>query len=527
VVGGPRPGGLPLARLLDARRVTDLLGALAAVAPGARIILRDEAGSAIAWAPSGASEVAGTRQEDGDRLAVRHLGTTVGTLETRGLPPAVGEAAVAALEAIVAEASSRRAVALEALASYRELNLLYRVAASLSASLDPAVVADDLLWETSRALRADVAAIVPSPDVQLSVADRGEPANVATALRAGGPAVERAIATGQPGPIDDPVAGGSVMVTPVPGRQSVLGAMVLGRSGDGAAFGPSDQRLAAALADQGGVAIERALMARRDAERARLDHELALGRQIQRSLLPLAPPTPVGWEIAAAYEAAQEVGGDFYDVFPLRGRRQTLGWLIADVTGKGIGAALLMAFTRPLLRAIVDRYRAPGLALEAANRVLVEERRPSLFITVFLAVVNTRTGELRYASAGHEPPYLVPGDGSRVRRLAGSGRMLGAFGDLRVVEKVVTVRPGDLVLAYTDGATDCQAPDGRRFGDRRLLDIVREAAPEGATAVIEQVMEAARRFGRGAPPADDLTLLALRRERRTRPGTGTTHGRGG
>ena len=202
----------------------------------------------------------------------------------------------------------------------------------------------------------------------------------------------------------------------------------------------------------------------------RLEAELALGRRIQRSLIPLVPPTIPGYEVASHYEAAREVGGDFFDVFRIRGRAGRAAICIADVTGKGIAAALLMAFTRPLLHAAVDHAGTPAAALEQTNRILVEERRSALFITGLCATLELRRGIVRLANAGHEPPLLVPADGGPISWLEGGGPLLGAFARLDLVEQVVPLAPGDLIVFYTDGVTDAQAPSGLRFGDRRLIE---------------------------------------------------------
>jgi Stage II sporulation protein E (SpoIIE) len=259
--------------------------------------------------------------------------------------------------------------------------------------------------------------------------------------------------------------------------------------------------------------------ARSDAATAaalRLDAELALGRRIQRSLIPLVPPTIPGYEVAGHYEAAREVGGDFFDVFSVRGRAGRVAICIADVTGKGVAAALLMAFTRPLLRAAVDHVGTPAAALEQVNRILVDERRSSLFITGLCATVELRRGIVRIANAGHEPPLLVPADGGPISWLEGNGPLLGAFARLDLVERVVRLAPGDLILFYTDGVTDAQAPSGLRFGDHRLAEALESARGATASDTVKAVCDAYHRFQAEQPNADDVAIVALRRAPRRR-----------
>ena len=184
------------------------------------------------------------------------------------------------------------------------------------------------------------------------------------------------------------------------------------------------------------AALELAITGARDhATQARTAHELTIGRQIQRSLLPGRFPEVPGWRFAADYEPAREVGGDLYDVFKLRGDRDNASsrddvvvLLIADVTGKGVPAALLMADTKALLHAAADNATGPGDALTRVNRILALERRSSLFVTASLAQVDVHTGNVRIANAGHEAPLVIRTDG-RVETLDASGSILGMFGD--------------------------------------------------------------------------------------------------
>ncbi|MFL5749221.1 MAG: PP2C family protein-serine/threonine phosphatase, partial [Chloroflexota bacterium] len=231
------------------------------------------------------------------------------------------------------------------------------------------------------------------------------------------------------------------------------------------------------------------------------------------------------------YEAAREVGGDFFDVFPLRDRAGRAGVVIADVTGKGIAAALLMAFTRPLIRSAIDQARDPLVALERTNRILVEERRSALFITALAAVLDLRTHALRLANAGHEPPLVVPADGRPVRWLTGSGPLLGAFATLGLVVCELSLAPGDLVLLYTDGVTDTRAADGDRFGDDRLVAAVEGARGGSAQELLDAIVGAIRLFQGEEPAADDVTIVALRRSpsgaSRARPTSASPGARGG
>ncbi len=242
-----------------------------------------------------------------------------------------------------------------------------------------------------------------------------------------------------------------------------------------------------------------------------IDNELAHGRLLQRSFVSLVAPDVPGYEVASYYEAAREVGGDFFDLFRLRRRGHPLSVVIADVTGKGIAAALLMAFSRPLLHAAIDQTTGPAAALERTNRILVEERRSSLFITALCARMDLPSGRLAVANAGHEPPLVARADGSPIECLLGSGPLIGAFATIAIPEVATDLAPGDLVLFYTDGVTDARDATGERFEEQRLFAAVESARGRTAQEVVDAVAGAVDRFQGPTEPADDVTIVAIRR----------------
>jgi len=244
----------------------------------------------------------------------------------------------------------------------------------------------------------------------------------------------------------------------------------------------------------------------------RLEHELAVARGIQISLMPRSLPQPAGWRISSAYRAAREVGGDFLDAFELPARPGRIGFVVADVTGKGVTAALVMAFTRAVLRSAAYNGTGPADALARTNRVLVNDARTGLFVTAFAGELDTATGRLRYASAGHEPPLLARANAGRVDELdLPAGMVLGAFADAEVVEASLDLEPGDLLLAFTDGVTDAWDAGRSRFGDARFQAAFGACAAAGADAAVAGVLAAIDAFSGSEPAADDVTLLAVGR----------------
>jgi sigma-B regulation protein RsbU (phosphoserine phosphatase) len=185
--------------------------------------------------------------------------------------------------------------------------------------------------------------------------------------------------------------------------------------------------------------------------------------------------------------------------------------VIADVSGKGVSAALLMAFVRPVMRSALDRSGEPGRALELLNRILVEERRTGLFVTVLAGVLDLDSGAFTFANAGHEMPLLVPADGSGPRWLDGGGPLVGLFARLDIEPETVVVGPGDRLVLYTDGITDAAAPGGGRFGIERFRELAGATHSGTAGETCSSVIGAVLGFQGDAEPADDLALLILRR----------------
>ena len=251
--------------------------------------------------------------------------------------------------------------------------------------------------------------------------------------------------------------------------------------------------------------------AAREAAAQRLEGELTIGRRIQRSLMPRRFPAFPGWQIAAAYDAAREVGGDLYDAFPLRDRPGCLGVVVADVTGKGIPAALVMADVRALIHAAADHGGGPAVTLSRVNTILVTERATGLFVTVAHGVIDTGTGGVTLVSAGHDPLHLVHPDGS-IDVVEPPGRLIGMVEDIAVVEQRAVIGPGDALVIHTDGVTEAREPAGRFYGEERYRATLAAAAGRPADEIVRAVTADVEAFRAGAEASDDLTLLVVRRD---------------
>jgi len=280
----------------------------------------------------------------------------------------------------------------------------------------------------------------------------------------------------------------------------------------------TESALAARLADLEATLGEREaeLAALREAvatESRRVTSEMDVARRIQVSLMPRVPPTMGDWAVASYYRAARIIGGDFYDVYELPDPPGSVGIAIADITGKGITAALLMAFARAVMRSAAYNASGPVDTLERTNRVFQGDVRTGLFLTALVARLLP-SGVVRHASAGHEPALVWRAATERLSSTGSAGGMLGLFPTTGAEEHTLRLRPGDVLLAYTDGATDARDGEGRRFGERRLRRAFAAAARGGPGAAVDGVRAALEGFCSAAPePADDLTLLAVARTR--------------
>jgi serine phosphatase RsbU (regulator of sigma subunit) len=239
--------------------------------------------------------------------------------------------------------------------------------------------------------------------------------------------------------------------------------------------------------------------------------ELAIARQIQTSFLPRQLPQIPGWQIAASLEPAREMSGDFYDLIPLPQDR--LGILIADVADKGIGPALYMALSRTLIRTFaMEHVDHPEKVLHYANKRILQDADYSLFVTTFYGVLDLRTGNLVYANAGHNPPWVFEKGKAEPALLSKTGMALGVDELVRWTKAAVQLTPGSTVFFYTDGATDAQNRAGEMFEEERLRRTVYANRGCPAVELSQVVVQEIERFTAGAPRFDDITLIVIQRE---------------
>jgi sigma-B regulation protein RsbU (phosphoserine phosphatase) len=301
----------------------------------------------------------------------------------------------------------------------------------------------------------------------------------------------------------------SILCVPLQVKGATIGVVYVDNRLQAGLFTPADLDLLNSIASSAAVAIENARLYQLAVEKGRLERELQMAREVQASLLPRQTPQLPGWEFAAHWQPAREVSGDFYDFIPL-GADQ-LGLVIADVTDKGMPAALFMALSRSIVRASVTNAPSPLEGIVQANRLICADSTNSMFVTLCYAQIDALMGEVTFVNAGHNPPLLYRAGADQLGRLARTGMALGVEAESPFEQRVVSLARGDFILLYTDGVTDALNALGEEFGLERL----RQAAQAHRQAPIAELMAEIKTqladFIGDSAPFDDVTLVVARR----------------
>lgn len=299
-----------------------------------------------------------------------------------------------------------------------------------------------------------------------------------------------------------------VLAVPLATPERTIGLLAIGERASGLPFTADDELFAQALARQAVTALENVRLRTIREEKLRQDRELQLAREIQRSLFPPHAPQVPGFELAALSRPCFEVGGDLYDWIPLEGGRLAL--VVADVSGKGTPASLLMASVHASVHALAGTA-PPGQVVARLNRFLFASTQPSRFVTLFYAELDPASRRLSYVNAGHVPPCRLSSDGTLVRLGEGGpavGLLAEAQADYATGEAVL--QPGDVVVMLTDGVTEASSPDDREFGDERVVEALLPRSGGDAASVLEGLISAVDAWRGDASPSDDQTALVLK-----------------
>ncbi len=238
-----------------------------------------------------------------------------------------------------------------------------------------------------------------------------------------------------------------------------------------------------------------------------IQNELEVASTMQQSILPTSFPSSDTYKVFGTMQPAREVGGDFFDVMRLQGEQ--VGLAIADVSGKGVPAALFMMSSRTLLKGAAIGVEGPGAVLSEVNNLLHEDNSAQMFVTMLYAIYNPTTRTFTYSSGGHDAPLLVHSDGTSTLLPLTNGIALGILPDFDYQQETVQLSPGDTIVLYTDGVTEAMNMDGIQLGINRVRSIFTEAPPADAEEVGMEVVKAVVDFAQDAPQFDDITCLTL------------------
>jgi serine phosphatase RsbU (regulator of sigma subunit) len=276
-------------------------------------------------------------------------------------------------------------------------------------------------------------------------------------------------------------------------------------------FGDQESRVLLLMANTAALAVETAHLQQEARDRQQIECEMRMAHDIQAAMLPSGHVELAGWEVASCYQAAQEVGGDFFDVIRLPGPTRRVALVIGDVAGKSVSGALLMAMCLGAIREAARQHDDPVAVLQEVNRRVLRRSRDDRFVTAFFGILDKDSGHLRYASAGHNAPLCYRAATRQVEELPIQGLALGILPAIGAPLFEADIAPGDTLVLYTDGVNEAQNEQGECFGEQRLFEAIRSGGG-GAHALRERILQAVADFSAGSPPSDDITLLLVHRK---------------
>jgi sigma-B regulation protein RsbU (phosphoserine phosphatase) len=300
---------------------------------------------------------------------------------------------------------------------------------------------------------------------------------------------------------------GIMLIVPMLSQNVVRGVALLGEKITKGEFLNDDVEFSATLCNAAMISLENARLFEETLEKQRLEEELAIAREIQQRLLPKEAPQLGDFELAALNIPTHQVGGDYFDYFPIDGQRHAI--CIADVSGKGVPAALLMSNLQATLHAMMTADFPFEQIVARINNFVHRNTTSDKFITSFFALFDRQAGMITTINAGHNPPYLFHADGS-FETLQEGGLLLGMFPNAPYKSENRQLRAGDWVVMYTDGVNEAMNAQEEEFGEKRLEEIVRANLNASAAGMVEAITAAVKEFTTGVPQSDDITLVVLR-----------------
>jgi sigma-B regulation protein RsbU (phosphoserine phosphatase) len=304
----------------------------------------------------------------------------------------------------------------------------------------------------------------------------------------------------------------SILCVPLLLKGQSLGLIYVDNRLQAGIFGQDDLDLLASIASSAAIGIENARLYQVAREKGRMERELQMARQVQANLIPSKAPSLPGWEVVAWWKPARTVSGDFYDFVETGPER--LGIVLADVSDKGMPAALFMASSRTILRASVLDAGSPAEGIARANRLVCQDAPDGMFVTLVYGELEPATGQMCYVCAGHYPPLFYHSASDRLSKLEWTGMALGLDPQATFQSDTIHLKPGDFVLMYTDGVIDATDLQGEAYGQERFRHLLLEHRDAPAADIVAALRAALERFVGGSPPFDDVTLVVVKRQGR-------------
>jgi sigma-B regulation protein RsbU (phosphoserine phosphatase) len=383
------------------------------------------------------------------------------------------------------------------------------VAAIVSGAFPPPLKVDNIIADQLAAKQEDLDAFL-----RLEAIPADSPTVIATVARSGVAVhVEQAEADNRfPWFRQKVLQTETYLAVPLHYREEQLGVLALANREEGKSFSKADFDLVKSVADQAAYSLQHAQIYRQLTEKKRLDQDLEVAREIQRILLPSSAPQVEGFNCAALNIPAQEVSGDYFDFIQVD--EHHWGVAVADVSGKGVPASLIMAMCRSVLRSKAPGNTSPAQVLREVNRLLYPDIREDMFITMLYLIMD-RSGMLTLARAGHEAALWCRDHFKSIETIQAPGMALGIdAGDVfdEVIKDVtVSLSPLDTVVVYTDGINEALDAEGNEFGQEQLKAVLQAAGPQSVDFLVKTIVERVQTFSSGHPQNDDITLAAVQR----------------
>ena len=301
----------------------------------------------------------------------------------------------------------------------------------------------------------------------------------------------------------------SILCAPLKLKDNILGVIYIDNRMITGIFNEKDLELLIAIASTAVIAIENARLYEVAVEKGRMERELQMAYRVQSSLIPREMPKIPGWEFAACWQPARVVSGDFYDLIPIS--HGELKFVIADVTDKGMPAALFMALTRTIVRASCETLESLAEGITKTNQLICTDSALAMPVTLFAGKINIKTGQMIYVNAGQNPPMYYKAEEGKFVNLTRTGMFLGFEENAKFQQKSIFLRPGDLLICYTDGVLDAVDDQWEAFEMERFQAVVDKNLSATPNELLEAIEEAVCKFIGDVLPYDDITILIIKR----------------